>query len=61
MSLWQVVTRGLGLMVMLAIFVLMDDTVATVGPLAPLVFLLAALLMLFNTWATSSWPRVSLA
>ncbi len=41
--------RGLGVMVILVIFVLMGDTVATVGPLAPLVFLLAALLMLVNT------------
>ncbi|MGD2143542.1 MAG: TIGR00341 family protein [Anaerolineae bacterium] len=49
LSLWQVVARGLGVMVLLAIFVLMGHTVATAGPLAPLVFLLAAVLMLVNT------------
>ncbi|MGD2176207.1 MAG: hypothetical protein PVG71_00135 [Anaerolineae bacterium] len=49
LSLWQVMARGLGVMVYLVIFVLMGDTVATAGPLAPLVFLLAAVLMLVNT------------
>jgi uncharacterized hydrophobic protein (TIGR00271 family) len=49
LSLWQVMARGLGVMVILALFVLMGDTVATAGPLAPLVFLLAAVLMLVNT------------
>ena len=49
LGLWQVISRGLGVMVVLAIFVLMGDTVATVGPLAPLTYLLAALLLLINT------------
>lgn len=48
LSLWQVLSRGIGVMVVLAIFVLMGDTVAAVGSLAPLVFLLAALFLLIN-------------
>jgi len=38
----------MGVMVVLTIFVLMGDTVAIIGPLAPLIFLLAALLLLVN-------------
>ncbi len=49
LSLWQVVTRGLGVMVMTAMFILLGDAVATAGSLAPLSFLLAALVVLVNS------------
>jgi uncharacterized hydrophobic protein (TIGR00271 family) len=48
LSLWQAMSRGLGITVILALFVLMGDAVAAAGSLAPLAFLLAAVLLLVN-------------
>ncbi|MFQ6102455.1 MAG: APC family permease [Anaerolineae bacterium] len=48
LSLWQVMARGLGVMVIMAAFVLLGDAVATAGPLTPVALLLAALLLLVN-------------
>jgi uncharacterized hydrophobic protein (TIGR00271 family) len=45
---WQVVARGLGVMVIITAFVLLGDVVTAAGPLAPLAFLLALLLLLAN-------------
>ena len=48
LSLRQVIARGLGVMVVVAVFVLMDEVIAAAGPLTPLAFLLALLLLLAN-------------
>jgi APA family basic amino acid/polyamine antiporter len=48
LSLWQVMARGLGVMVIVAVFILLGDAVAIAGPLAPWAFLLTALLLLVN-------------
>lgn len=45
---WQVMSRGLGVVVVTIIFVLLDEVVAVAGPLAPLSVFLAALLLLVN-------------
>jgi amino acid transporter len=39
---------GMGVIVILVVFLLMGDTLATAGPAAPLIFRLAALLLLVN-------------
>lgn len=51
LGLWQVIARGMGIMVVLFIFVLMDDVVAIAGPLTPLAFLLMGLIMIVNILA----------
>ncbi len=48
LSLRHVIARGLGVMVVVAVFVLMDEAIAAAGPLTPLAFLLALLLILAN-------------
>ena len=48
LDLWQVMARGLGVIVILAIFVLMPDALTAVGPLAPLILILAAALIVVN-------------
>jgi APA family basic amino acid/polyamine antiporter len=48
LSLWQVIARGLGVMVILVAFVLLGDAAAIAGSLAPWAFLLTALLLLIN-------------
>jgi uncharacterized hydrophobic protein (TIGR00271 family) len=48
LSPWQVIARGLGVMVITAVFVLLGDVVAATGPLAPLALLLALLVLLAN-------------
>ncbi len=45
---WQVMTRGLGVVVVTIIFTLLGDVVAAAGPLTPLAVFLAALLLLAN-------------
>jgi uncharacterized hydrophobic protein (TIGR00271 family) len=48
LSLWQVMARGLGVMVIMAAFVLLGDAAAMAGSLTPWAFLLTALLLLVN-------------
>jgi uncharacterized hydrophobic protein (TIGR00271 family) len=48
LSLWQVMARGVGVMVIAAAFVLLGDVLIAAGPLAPLAFALALLLLLLN-------------
>ncbi|MBN1956347.1 MAG: amino acid permease [Anaerolineae bacterium] len=48
LSLWQVTARGLSMTLALSVFVLLGDTIVIAGPLAPLSFLLAALLITVN-------------
>ena len=48
LKLWQVVARGLGVMLVLSVFVLLDDTAAAAGSLSPLIILLAGLFLLAN-------------
>ena len=48
LSLRQVIARGLGVMVIVAVFVLMGEGIVEAGPLTPLAFLLALLLLLAN-------------
>lgn len=48
LNLWQVIARGLGVMVMLALFVFMDDVLDASGSLSPLVLLLEGLLVAAN-------------
>ena len=48
MRLWQVIARSAGVMVIMFAFVLLGDAVAVAGPVTPLPFLLAALLLLVN-------------
>ncbi len=48
LGLWQTITLSLGVMLVLLIFMLAGGAVAAAGPVAPLVYLLAALLLLAN-------------
>jgi APA family basic amino acid/polyamine antiporter len=48
LGLWRAITLGLGVMLTLLIFILMSGAVTIAGPLTPLAYLLAALLLLAN-------------
>lgn len=48
LNLWQVVTRGLGVILVLVVFVLMPEAVSAAGPLTPFILLMAGLLMVVN-------------
>ena len=48
LGLWRAITLGLGVMLTLLIFIVMDGAVAAAGPVTPLAYLLAALLLLAN-------------
>ena len=48
LSLWRVMTRGLGVMIVLTLFVLMGKTIAAIGSLTPVVLLVAAFFLLVN-------------
>ena len=48
LGLWRAIALSLGVMLTLLIFVLMGGAVAAAGPVAPLAYLLAALLLLAN-------------
>ena len=48
LSLWRVMTRGLGVMVVLSLFVLMGKTIAVIGSLSPVILLVAAFFLLIN-------------
>ena len=48
LGLWRAITFGLGVMLTLFIFIVMDGAVTISGPLTPLAYLLAALLVLAN-------------
>jgi uncharacterized hydrophobic protein (TIGR00271 family) len=48
LSLWRVMTRGLGVMIVLTLFVLMGKTIAVIGSLSPVILLVAAFFLLIN-------------
>jgi amino acid transporter len=45
---WQAIVRGLGTIVPVAVFILLNESVTTAGPLAPLSLLMTGLLMMVN-------------
>ncbi len=48
LGLWRAIALSVGVMLVLSIFVLTGDAVAAAGPVVPLVYLLAALLLPAN-------------
>jgi uncharacterized hydrophobic protein (TIGR00271 family) len=48
LSLWRVMTRGLGVVIVLTLFVLIGKTIAVIGSLSPVILLVAAFFLLIN-------------